>query len=150
MTGRRDPRGFHERLEREERIEGPSDRAFGLTVGGILAALGGAKGLLWSGWTPLALGFLAIGLALVLLALVAPRLLAPANRAWTALGLVLFRIVNPIVMFLIYATTVVPTGLLMRLFKKDPLRLRRDPAAASYWIPRDPPGPKPETMRNQF
>jgi hypothetical protein len=40
--------------------------------------------------------------------------------------------------------------MLMRLCGKDSLRLRREPDAASYWIEREPPGPPPETMRNQF
>jgi hypothetical protein len=38
----------------------------------------------------------------------------------------------------------------MRLFGKDPLRLKRDPAAATYWIERTPPGPKPESLGDQF
>jgi hypothetical protein len=38
----------------------------------------------------------------------------------------------------------------MRMLGKDPLRLRRDPDAASYWIHRTPPGPTPESMKNQF
>ncbi|MCS6779626.1 MAG: hypothetical protein NZ555_07985 [Geminicoccaceae bacterium] len=141
---------FHERLDSHDRIEGPSDRSFGLTVGGILVAIGLAKGLLFSGWTWLATLLLAAGGLLILMGLVVPALLAPANRAWMALGLLLFKIVNPVVMFLIYATTVVPIGLLLRLRGKDLLRLRRDPAAASYWISREPPGPRPESMRNQF
>jgi hypothetical protein len=33
---------------------------------------------------------------------------------------------------------------------KDPLQLRRDSDAASYWIHRTPPGPTPESMKNQF
>jgi hypothetical protein len=33
---------------------------------------------------------------------------------------------------------------------KDPLRLRRDRAAVSYWVPRDPPGPPPGSMPKQF
>ncbi|MCX8100071.1 MAG: hypothetical protein N3D77_02395 [Geminicoccaceae bacterium] len=141
---------FHERLDSHDRIEGPSDRSFGLTVGGILVAIGLAKGLLFSGWTWLATLLLAAGGLLILMGLVVPALLAPANRAWMELGLLLFKIVNPVVMFLIYATTVVPIGLLLRLRGKDLLRLRRDPAAASYWISREPPGPRPESMRNQF
>jgi hypothetical protein len=141
---------FHERIESDERIEGPSDRAFGLTVGGILVALALVKALLFSGWTELAWALLSIGAALVALGLLRPPLLAPLNRAWLRLGLFLFKIVNPIVMFLIYATTVVPIGLWLRLRGKDLLRLRRDPAATSYWIPREPPGPTPESMRNQF
>lgn len=141
---------FHEPIEAHERIEGPSDRSFGLTVGGILAALGLLKALLFTGWTPLAWALLLVGGALVAVALLRAPLLAPLNRAWLRLGLLLFKIVNPIVMFLIYATTVVPIGLWMRLLGKDLLRLRRDPTAASYWIPREPPGPTPESMRNQF
>jgi hypothetical protein len=38
----------------------------------------------------------------------------------------------------------------MRLFGQDPLRLRMDPKAQSYWIPRIPPGPSPESMKQLF
>jgi hypothetical protein len=38
----------------------------------------------------------------------------------------------------------------VRALGKDPLRLRREPAAASYWIRREPPGPEPDTMKQQF
>ncbi len=141
---------FHERIDTHERIEGPSDRSFGLTVGGILAGLGLLEALWFGGWTVLAWAVLLTGGALVATALVRPPLLAPLNRAWLRFGLLLFKIVNPIVMFLIYATTVVPIGLWLRLRGRDLLRLRREPAAASYWIPREPPGPAPESMRNQF
>jgi hypothetical protein len=58
--------------------------------------------------------------------------------------------VSPVAMGLVFVTTVVPIGLVMRALGKDPLRLRRDSDAASYWIPRDPPGPAPDTMKNQF
>jgi hypothetical protein len=40
--------------------------------------------------------------------------------------------------------------LLMRLFGKDFLRLKRDPQAKSYWIERTPAGPAPDSMKNQF
>ena len=51
---------------------------------------------------------------------------------------------------MVFFTTVMPIGLLMRAVGKDPLRLRREPAAGSYWIAREPPGPEPDTMKNQF
>ena len=79
-----------------------------------------------------------------------PAVLWPLNRLWLLLGIVLYRIVNPIVMALLFFSTIVPIGMLMRLCGKDSLRLRREPEAASYWIEREPPGPPPETMRNQF
>ena len=82
-------------------------------------------------------------------ALVRPMLLAPFNRVWFKFGLLL-RVVNPLVMAVIYFAVVTPTGPVMRTLGKDPLRLKCDPDAQSYWIHRDPPGPERESMQNQF
>jgi len=65
-------------------------------------------------------------------------------------GLLLHRIVNPLVMALLFFLVVTPIALLMRLFGKRPLQLDSEADAESYWIPRDPPGPDPETMKQQF
>jgi hypothetical protein len=45
---------------------------------------------------------------------------------------------------------ITPIALGMRLLGKDPLRLRRDDTVSSYWIERTPPGPAPETFKDQF
>ena len=66
------------------------------------------------------------------------------------MGVLLYTIVNPVVLGLLFYLTVTPIALLMRLLHKDPLRLRREPDATSYWIHRSPPGPTPESMKNQF
>jgi hypothetical protein len=76
--------------------------------------------------------------------------LAPLNRLWQRFGLLLHRIVSPIVLGLLFYLTVLPVGLLMRAFGKDPLRLRADRAARSYWIVREPPGPSGDSMKQQF
>ncbi len=83
-------------------------------------------------------------------AYLAPRLLTPLNRLWFRFGLLLHHIVNPVIMALIFYGAVLPTGLAVRAFGKDLLRLRRDPQAESYWIEREPPGPAPESMTRQF
>ena len=131
-----------------------SDRGFGLTVGGILLAIAAVRtGLhLWDGTQPGWIeGVLAgAGLVLVVFGLVAPARLAPLNRAWTRLGLILFKVVNPVVLGLIYLTTIVPIGLLMRLLGRDLLSLKIDRQAPSYWVVREPPGPASETMIHQF
>jgi hypothetical protein len=54
------------------------------------------------------------------------------------------------VLGLLFFVVFTPNPLLMRLMRKDPLRLGWDASASSYWIHRHPPGPEPETMRNQF
>ena len=137
----------HEDFERDEEVKGSSDRTFGLVIGAALAVIGllpllGSGGPRW--W------LVAIGGAVAAAGLVAPALLAPFNRLWTRFGLLLNRVTNPIVMALMFFVVLTPSGLLMRLFGKDPLRRRFDADAATYWIEREPPGPTGESMRNQF
>jgi hypothetical protein len=145
---------FHEDFSRKEEVKGSSDRGFGLTVGGILLAIAAMRtGLhLWDGTAPAWFeGLLGgVGLLLVVTGLAAPARLAPLNRAWTKLGLILFKVVNPVVLGLIYLTTIVPIGLLMRVLGRDLLNLKLERQAASYWVMRDPPGPAPDTMTRQF
>ena len=66
------------------------------------------------------------------------------------IGLVLHKIVSPIALGILFFLVVTPTGLLMRLLGKDPLRLRFDRSADSYWIARTPPGPDADSLKNQF
>jgi Saxitoxin biosynthesis operon protein SxtJ len=145
---------FHEDFSRKEKVKGSTDRGFGLTVGGILLAIAALRtGLhLWHdtepGWVEG--GFAAIGVVLFGFGLAAPARLAPLNRAWTALGLLLFKVVNPVVLGIIYLTTIVPIGLFMRVSGRDPLHLKFDRQAGSYWVVRDPPGPVPQSMTQQF
>ena len=140
----------HEDFRRAEQVKGSSDRGFGLTVGGILLLIAAVRIWLQEGYGAIELVLGAVGLCLVLLALVRAQSLAGLNRAWTKLGLLLFKVVNPVVLGLIYLTTIVPIGVVMRAFGHDPLRLKRDPQASTYWVRREPPGPAPETMIHQF
>ena len=69
------------------------------------------------------------------------------NLLWHRFGLLLGGIIAPIVMALVYITTVVPIGLIARLLGKDILHLEGDEKAESYWIDRTSP---PQPMKNQF
>jgi hypothetical protein len=51
---------------------------------------------------------------------------------------------------LLYYGVFTPMGLWLRLTGKDVLRCKIDPKAATYWIPRTPPGPAPPTLKHQF
>jgi hypothetical protein len=82
-----------------------------------------------------------------LLANLAPKVLSVPNKLWFKLGLALGSVVSPVVMALVYFTTVVPIGLIMRLMGKDMLRQKFDKNAKSYWIERDQPM---GSMRDQF
>jgi hypothetical protein len=81
--------------------------------------------------------------------LLAPNLLKPLNIAWFKFGMLLHKIVNPLVMFLMFAIAFVPMGLLMRLVY-DPLRLKRPSGVDTYWLDPDPAEIKLRSMKNQF
>lgn len=124
-----------------------SERSFGIVFAAIFAIIGffplfhGGNVRYWA---------IIIGFAFLACAFAAPALLRPLNRWWFKLGLVLHHVVNPIVMGVIYFGAVVPMGLLLKLRKKDILRLKLDKTATSYWISRDPPAPEPGSMTKQF
>lgn len=139
---------FHEDYGREEEVKGSSNRGFGQVFAVVFAVVAfwpltgeGGSVRLWS--LGLAVAFLAI-------AYLRSSLLAPLNWVWTRFGLLLHRIVNPLVMGMLFYGTVTPMGLIMRALGKDLLRLKRDPKARTYWIERKPPGPTPDSMSNQF
>jgi Saxitoxin biosynthesis operon protein SxtJ len=93
---------------------------------------------------------LGLGIAFFALAIFRPGTLTRLNRAWMRFGLLLNRIVSPLAVGVVYYLGLVPTALLMRIFGKQPLSLRFDSDAKSYWIPRKPAGPDPKTMLDQF
>jgi hypothetical protein len=137
----------HEPTRTPEPVKGSSDRGFGIVFAAVFVVLGGWPVLDGRGPT---LWALAIAAAFALLAVVRPALLAPLNRIWTRFGLLLHRVVNPLVMAVLYFGVITPVALIMRATGRDPLNRRFDPGAASYWVNREPPGPASETMRNQF
>jgi hypothetical protein len=91
-----------------------------------------------------------IAVVFLTLAYLWPAALRPLNVVWFKFGMLLGAVMTPVVMALLYVLVFVPTGLLMRLFGKDPLRMKPDPAKTSYWIIREKPGPGPGTMKRQF
>ena len=136
---------FHERAE--EVVEGPSDRKFAYVFAVFCALVGGsgyfAASAHWPWWIAAALLFAAAGW-------LRPSLVAPLNRLWMKLGLVLYTVVSPVVLALVFYLCITPIGFIMRLAGKDPLRLRLDPAAETYWIRREPPGPPVKSFKNQY
>lgn len=146
-AARRDESGLHEDYRRDTAMQAGSPRGFGLIVGGALVLIAGIP--LFSGERPW-LFPAGIGAALIAVALLAPRLLQPLNLAWTALGRLMQRVFDPIFLGFLFFCVITPVALAMRAAGKDPLLLKRDPTARSYWISREPPGPPPSGMKDQF
>ena len=137
----------HESFARDEPVQSSSHRTFGLVFAVVFAVIGL---LPWVFGGPVRVWSIAVGAAFAAVAWLWPAALAPLNRVWTRFGLLLHRLVSPVVLGVMFFLVVTPTGLIMRALGKDPLRLRFDRGARSYWIVRQPPGPAPDSLNHQF
>jgi hypothetical protein len=125
-----------------------SNRSFGIVFVVFFALLGTRYWWHRSGVYPY---FFGVSLLVGATTLLKPSLLTPFNRAWLKLGEILHRVVNPVVLGIMFFGVITPWGVIMRfLGKRDAMRRKYDANASSYWIARDPPGPAPDSFFNQF
>ena len=89
---------------------------------------------------------LIISIIFLFLGLLNSNLLSPLNKLWFKFGLLLGKIVSPLIMGLIFFLVVTPIGIFMRLLKKDLLNLKFS-KINTYWINKSDPKSK---MKNQF
>ncbi len=137
----------HDTITRQHDVKMGSDKSFGIVFSivfgliGVFPLLHGDAIRLWP---------LIIAVAFLSAAFVKSELLKPLNIIWFKFGLLLHKVVNPLVMGLVFIIAVVPTGLIMKLIGKNMLQLKKDTTRSSYWIIREPPGPAPEDFKRQF
>ena len=89
---------------------------------------------------------LIISIVFLILGLLNSKILLPLNKIWFKFGILLGKIISPLIMGLIFFVVVTPIALLMRLFDKDLLNLKFN-KSKSYWIEKNEPKSK---MKNQF
>ncbi len=88
---------------------------------------------------------LILSLIFLVLGLINSSILTPLNLIWFKFGMLLGRIISPIIMAIVFFCVVTPTGLIMKLFRKDLLNLKKK-NKKSYWIERK----SRSEMKNQF
>ena len=133
-------------IKTEQKVKTLSNRVFGLIFAGIFLVI--ALWPLMSGGGPRTWALIAV-VFFTIPALLMPKLLTPLNAAWVKFGLLMHKIVNPILMGLIFFLTVLPTGMMLRVFGKDPMRRKLDTKVDSYWQERSEKISK-DSFDNQF
>jgi len=88
---------------------------------------------------------LLIAIVLLLITILKPSIFRPLNKIWIKFGVFLGKFISPIIMFIIFFAVVTPTGILMKIFRKDTMNLKSN--RSSYWINRSS---KPGKMNKQF
>ena len=119
---------LHEQFERPE-LPLPPDRSTGL----VFAAVALVVAYFWRSNPTVLTVALVLAAILAAVSVIVPSILRPLNIAWMRFAVLLSRIMNPIVMLILFAIAIVPAGLIMQLVR-DPLRRRRS-GDASHWIP---------------
>ena len=89
---------------------------------------------------------LLISLIFLLLGIINSKILTPLNKTWYKFGIILGKIVSPIIMGIIFFLVVTPVGLIMKVLKKDILNLKYN-NDKTYWVKKN--GQKSK-MKNQF
>ena len=89
---------------------------------------------------------LLISFGFLILGLINSKILSPLNKLWFKFGLILGKIISPLIMGIIFFVVVTPIGIVMRVLKKDLLNLKYS-QKETYWIKKT--GPKSK-MKNQF
>ena len=90
---------------------------------------------------------LIISFIFIILGLLNSKILTPLNKLWFQFGVILGKIISPIIMGIIFFLVVTPIGLIMKVLGKDLLRLKYNKKDNTYWIEKN--GPKSK-MKNQF
>jgi hypothetical protein len=86
-----------------------------------------------------------LSLVFLIITIIRPNLFTFTNKLWIQFGILLGKIISPVVMGLVFFFVVTPIGILVRIFKKDVMGLKRD--ANTYWIKRED---KLQSMKKQF
>lgn len=124
-----------------------SDRMFGCVMAAFFLII--AAFPLLSDGTP-RVWALALSGAFLLPALLFPKALSLLNAAWTRFGLIMSSVVSPIALAVLFFGIITPYGWLMRRLGKNIIPVRFDASVKSYWVTREPPGPDPQSLRDQF
>ena len=127
----------------DKKIKIGSNRSFGVVFSiafliiALLPLLNDNSVRIWS---------IILSLIFFILGLLNSNILSPLNRIWFKFGIILGGIVSPIIMGLVFFLVVTPTSLILRLFKKDVLSLKKNDSM-TYWIKKLD---KKSKMKNQF
>jgi hypothetical protein len=134
-------------MQSPNQIEIPSNRKFGFFVTFVLFVA--SAYLFYNGFMSFSYGFGVTAIVFLLATLINAEILNPLNRLWMSFGLLLGKIMNPVVIGFIFFGLFAPISLFTRVFGRDELRLRVR-KSESYWRHRKKTDNKNCHFKNQF
>ena len=128
-------------------IELPSNRSFGFFFSALFTT---SSIYCWvNTFIPAFLFFTTFTLVTFLVTVISPRHLLLFNKLWMEIGLLIGKVVSPIVLGAVFFLLITPVGIAMRLAGRDELQLKLH-GKDTCWKNRAPAGPEPASFKNQF
>lgn len=90
---------------------------------------------------------LAVAVVVIFTTTYSPATLTAPSNLWLRFGLVLSKVVNPVIMTVAYCLTIVPTAVLLKFFRIKLMQTDLDENCNSYWVKREQ---QPQSMNDQF
>jgi energy-coupling factor transporter transmembrane protein EcfT len=131
----------HEQTRHTQHVKMGSDKAFGFTFAAVFVVI------TFLTKSPF---FLILSLVFAAVSFYASHALAPLNKMWFKFGMLLHKIISPIIMGAVFVLAIIPTALIIKLLNKDLLHLNPDKNANTYWHLRNKNEPTSESFKNQF
>lgn len=91
-----------------------------------------------------------IGFIFIISGWLIPVALKPIYIPWMSLAVIMGFIMTRLILSLLFLVIFVPSGLVLRVFKMDPLKEKIEPTAKSYWIKRKSKSSDPKSIENQY
>ena len=79
---------------------------------------------------------ISIAIAFIIIALINPKLLSIPNSIWFKFSLFIGNALSMIVMIILFYLVIFPTGIILKIFNKDILPVKKDKNLKSYWVKR--------------
>jgi hypothetical protein len=91
--------------------------------------------------------FVISSISIMSITFIKPNLLVKPNYIWFRFGLLLGKVISPVVMIILYTIIIIPFGMIACIFRRNPLEPKFDETFSTYWIDRkNKIGP----FKNQF
>ena len=135
-------------IKKIKKIKLPSNKSFGLTFS-IIFFIFFLINIFYFYSLQNSILLLSFSLFLLVISLYKPNIFYLLNKLWMNFGFVLFKITNPFILLIVYVVSIIPIGLIMKLFRYNPLKIKSK-KRKTFWINRTAKDIDPKSLEQQF
>ena len=122
----------HEQLKDFQDTAVISNKSFGIQLSAIFFIIFLIR-LYFNFFNILEVTLVSLSVFFITISFIKPSILNRIRIIFSQLAILLARIINPIIMFILYLFIFIPFGIVLKFFRYDPLKERKNENLKSYW-----------------